>query len=136
MVSLISAQDELLRLTGSTGNPVATLTTTTTNTGAYFGADRDITFYLMVGGAVTGTSPTLDVKFQDSADGSSYTDLGVAFPQQVTTVGTVVGNLGDFPAVSVRTKPGRPYLKVVETLGGTSPNFGSVAVLHSPPTPW
>jgi hypothetical protein len=136
MVSLISNQDELLRLTGSTGNPLETVTTTGNGTGANYGADRNVQFFLMAAGAVTGTSPTLDVKFQDSADGTTYTDLGVSFPQATTTVGTVIGNLGDFPTVMVHTKPGRPYLRVVKTVGGTTPSFGSMAVLHTPPTSW
>lgn len=129
-------QDELLRLTGSTGNPYQTITTTFTGTGAYFGADRTIPFWLVIAGTVTGTSPTQDVKFQDSADGSSYTDRGVAFPQQTTSMASAVGNLSDFPMVSVTTRSGRPYLRVICTSGGTSPSFGSLAVLHGSPTPW
>lgn len=133
----LPAQDELLRLTGSTGNPLMTLTTTYTGTGAYYGADRHVDFFLMAGGAVSGTSPTLDVKFQDSADGSSYTDIGVAFTQVTTTMAVATGSLSDFPQRTVITRPGRPYLKVVATTGGTSPSFGSFAVLHGGPmTSW
>jgi hypothetical protein len=85
---------------------------------------------------VTGTSPTMTIKFQDSADNSTYTDIGMAFPQQVTTMATATGALADLPTVAVKTKPGRPYLRIVKTIGGTSPSFGSVAVLHGPATPW
>lgn len=132
----IPPQDELLRLTGSTGNPVELVTTTANGTGAYYGAERTTLQYLMISGAVTGTSPTLVVKFQDSADGSSYTDMGIAFPSQSTTMAVGTGNLSDFPVVSVRTVAGRPYLRVVKTAGGTSPSFTGVAVLHAAPTPW
>lgn len=134
----IPEQDELLRLTGSTGNPLELVTTTANGTGAYYGADRSAQFWLMVAGAVTGASATLDVKFQDSPDGvtSNYTDMGVAFPQQGTSMASAVGNLGDFPTVMLRTRTGRPYLRVVKTVGGTSPSFTGVAVLHGGPTPW
>lgn len=124
-----SAQDELLRLTGSTNNVFETVTTTANGTGAYYGANRTFTFQLVVAGTVGGTTPTLDVKFQDSADGSSYTDIGVAFPQQTTTMATATGSISAaFPTASVRTKDGRPYLRVVKTTGGTSPSFASVGV--------
>jgi hypothetical protein len=129
-------QDEALRLTGSTNNPLETITGTGNGTGAYYGADRTVSLWLMIAGAVTGTSPTLDIKIQDSADGSSFTDYGLAFPQQTTTQNTVVGNLADLPRISVTTKPGRPYLRVVKTVGGTSPSFASVAVLHEPARPF
>lgn len=132
MPNLLPPQDELLRLTGSTGNPFETVTTTANGTGAYYGPDRTVPFWLIVGGTVTGTSPTLDIKFQDSADGSSYTDMGVAFPQQTTTMGSAIGNLSDFPRAVIITKSTRPYVRVAKTVGGTSSSFASVAVLHGP----
>jgi hypothetical protein len=132
----IPPQDELLRLTGSTGTPLETVTTTANGTGAYYGADRTSIQYLVIAGAVAGTGPTLVVKFQDSADGSTYTDMGIAFPQQATTMSVATGSLSDFPSVSVKMAAGRPYLRVVKTTGGTSPSFTGVAVLHSAPTPW
>lgn len=136
MANLLPPQDELLRLTGSTGTPFETVTTTANGTGAYYGADRVVQFWLVLGGAVTGTTPTLDVKFQDSADGSTYTDIGTAFPQRTTTASTTTGSLADFPTTALKTKPGRPYLRVVKTVGGTSPSFASVAVLHGPSQPF
>lgn len=139
MVSLISNQDELLRLTGSTGNPFETITTTANGTGAYYGPSRTVRLDLVIAGVVGGTTPTLAVKVQDSADGSSYTDMSpaMAFPQQTTTMATASGALATaFPSLTVTTKADRPYLRVVKTVGGTSPSFGSVAVLHSPPVPW
>lgn len=139
MVSLISNQDELLRLTGSTGNPFETVTTTANGTGAYYGPGRTVLLHLIVAGAVSGTTPTLAVKIQDSADGTTYTDMSpaMAFPSQTTTMATATGALPTaFPSLAVRTGTSRPYLRVVKTVGGTSPSFGSVAVLHSPPTSW
>lgn len=129
MPMLPSAQDESLRLTGTTNNPYETITTTANGTGAYYGANRTFLFQLVIAGTVAGTSPTLVVKFQDSADNSSYTDLGVAFPSQSTTMATATGSIAEFPTMAVTTKTGRPYLRIVRTVTGTSPSFGSVAVL-------
>ena len=134
MPNLLPPQDELLRLTGTTGNPFETITTTANGTGAYYGPDRLVQFWEIVAGAVGGTSPTLDIKFQDSADNSSFTDMGVSFPQQTTTMGAATGSLADFPHLALVTKPTRPYLRIVKTVSGTSPSFASVAVLHGPPT--
>lgn len=133
-ITSISNQDELLRLTGSTGNPFETVTTTGNGTGAYYGADRTVQQHLVIAGTVSGTSPTLVVKFQDSADGTTYADMGVAFPSQSTTMSAATGSLSAFPTVALKTQPGRPYVRVVKTVGGASASFGSVAVLHSPPT--
>lgn len=126
-----SAPDELLRLTGTAnGTWFESVTTTANGTGAYYGANRTFTFVMLIPGAVTGTTPTLDVKFQDSADGSTYTDIGVAFPQQTTTQAVATGSISAaFPVASVRTKNGRPYLRLTKTVGGTAPVFASIAVL-------
>lgn len=132
MASLLPPQDELLRLTGSTNNPVETITTTANGTGAYYGPNRTVPMYLMVSGAVTGTSPTLDVKFQDSVDGVTYADMGVSFAQVTTTMNVVTGSLADFPKRAITTTATRPYVRVVKTLGGTSPSFVGLAVLHGP----
>jgi len=69
-------------------------------------------------GAVSGTTPTLDVKFQDADDnsGTNAADLpGVAFTQQ--TAGPLVKQLA-FPANSSRR-----WVRIVMTLGGTTPSF-------------
>lgn len=123
-------QDELLRLTGTVGNAFETIATTANGTGRYYGSDQTFGFKLLISGTVSGTSPTLDVKFQDSADDVTYTDIGVAFAQQTTSMATATGSLAAFPTATVRTKAARPYLRVVKTVGGTSPSFGNVAVLH------
>jgi hypothetical protein len=62
---------------------------------------------------VTGTSPTLDVKFQDSYDGTNWVDVASgAFAQKTAANSSslVLSNVG-------------PYLRAVQTVGGTSPNF-------------
>jgi hypothetical protein len=135
MATTIPAQDELLRLTGSTGNSLETISTTANGTGAYYGPGRTVNFWLAVGSAA-GTGPTLAVKFQDSTDPTTgYTDVGVAFPTVTGAAGTAVGSLSDFPAIAFKTSTTRPYLRVVKTIGGTSAVF-SMAVYHGAPTGW
>ena len=63
--------------------------------------------------AVSGTSPTLDVKFQDSYDGTNWVDVASGAFSQKTATGAsslVLSNVG-------------PYLRAVRTRGGTSPSF-------------
>lgn len=62
--------------------------------------------------ASSGTSPTLDVKIQDSADGANWTDTGAAFSQSTTTG---IKRL-------VVTDVSR-YIRAVATIGGTTPSF-------------
>lgn len=66
--------------------------------------------------AVSGTTPTLDVKIQESADGTTWTDL-VAFTQ---ATGPTVQE--KFATATKR------FIRSVATVGGTSPNF-TAAVL-------
>lgn len=63
--------------------------------------------------AVSGTSPTLTVKFQTSDDGTDWYDLGESFAQQ-----TAVNK----PAVLKLANIGR-HLRAVWTIGGTTPSF-------------
>lgn len=70
-------------------------------------------------GAVTGTTPTLDIKVQDSADNSSFADVSpaVAFAQKVTAS----ANTND--SIVVDTRAVRRYIKLYGTAGGTTPSF-------------
>jgi hypothetical protein len=80
----------------------------------YSQGDAQTFNFLLSVGARTGTSPTLDVKVQHSDDGSTgWADVtGGAF-SQTTNVG--------FKELTVKNT--KRYLRVVRTLGGTSPNF-------------
>jgi hypothetical protein len=63
--------------------------------------------------AASGTSPTLDIKFQDSYDGTNWVDVASgAFAQKTAAnySSLVLTNVG-------------PYLRAVQTRGGTSPSF-------------
>lgn len=75
-------------------------------------------------GAASGTTPTLDVKIQDSADNSSWADVsGAAFAQK-TAAAFAELNVGQT----------RRYIRAVGTVGGTTPSFtyAVIAVLGDP----
>ena len=67
--------------------------------------------------AGTGTSPTLDVKLQESANDSDWSDISGATFTQVTDGGA------GFEKISINTNDTERYLRAVATLGGTSPVF-------------
>lgn len=65
----------------------------------------------------SGTLPTLDVKLQDSADNSSFADISPAVAiTQVTTVASV-------QKLVVNVQSIRRYVRIVQTLGGTTPVY-------------
>lgn len=94
----------------STGAAVtATQTSSKVNAGGYGVA---VKAFLNIT-TVTGTSPTLVVKFQDSADGTNYVDVpsGAFTSQNATGINSLVlTNVG-------------PYLRAVQTVGGTTPSY-------------
>lgn len=67
--------------------------------------------------AKSGTSPTMDIKVQESDDGSTWYDLAV-FPQM-----TAVGQWNR------KVKTERERLRLDYNVGGTSPSFTLVAGL-------
>lgn len=70
--------------------------------------------------AVAGTTPTLDVTLEQSANGTSG---WAAVPGAALTQLTAAGNRIGFAA------PTQPYVRVVATIGGTTPAItGRVAV--------
>jgi hypothetical protein len=66
---------------------------------------------------VSGTTPTADLKIQDSADNSSFADIVPA--ASFTQVTTVAGR----QKMSLNKNELRRYVRVVATLGGTSPVY-------------
>lgn len=101
-------------------NTTTTLSTSeTSDAGVNFGAadQRNLTYVVQVPLAPTGTSPTLDVKIQESTDGTTWVDL-VVF-SQITAKGRYY-----------RTVRGRlPYRRQYSTVGGSGTiNFGAVVV--------
>ncbi len=72
--------------------------------------------------AGTGTSPTMDVKIQDSADGSTgWADVSGATFTQVTTAVSL-------QSLSLNTRGMKRYIRAVATIGGTTPSFTCNAI--------
>ncbi len=110
------AYDALLTPTGSQGGVGQSAMRDTLAAGAnnldgvFVGSNRDFTAHLIVPAAPTGDgSPTIDVKLQDSADGSSFADMGIAFAQLTAIQTAVLQKSG-------RTTNGRPYVRGVATV--------------------
>ena len=73
---------------------------------------------LDAGAATAGTSPTLDVKLQESSDDSTYSDISGATFTQVTD------SAASHQTLRLDLKPLKRYIRVVATVGGTStPTF-------------
>ena len=73
--------------------------------------DTDGVWVEVVCTAKSGTSPTIDLKIQESDDDSTYNDV-VVFPQ-ITTTGRWVRK--------VQSK--KAYLRMAADVGGTTPSF-------------
>ena len=67
--------------------------------------------------AGSGTSPTLDVKLQDSANNSDWSDISGKTFTQVTDGGA------GFEKISINCNDVRRSVRAVATLGGTTPAF-------------
>jgi hypothetical protein len=96
---------------------IATVTANANGTGVDI---RDYIANLLIVANVkqgTGTTPTLDLKIQDSADNSSFADVsGYTFTQ-------VTNSADSFQTLSADTRNLRRYIRVVATVGGTTPSF-------------
>lgn len=96
-------------INSSTGAAVtATQTSSKVNAGTY----NTVKAYLNIT-AVSGTTPTLVVKFQDSPDGTIWVDIpSGAFSSQTAaaTLSLAIANVG-------------PFVRAVQTITGTTPSF-------------
>ena len=104
--------------------PAAQLTTTTTTAAVNFGSNLTGKVLLLTDiGTLGGTSPTVSCQLQTSAtSGGSYTNFGSAFG---TATGFTQQNI-DLEALP------NPFVKVVITIGGTSPTV-PIAILAVTP---
>lgn len=97
----------------------STRTATVTGTGvdlAPYAATGDINIKIVADvGTVTGTTPTLDIKIQDSDDNSSFSDITGATFTQITATGA--------GAVEIHTRTAKRYIRAVGTIAGTTPSF-------------
>tara|TARA_R110002110_G_scaffold199101_1_gene409859 strand:- start:1 stop:384 length:384 start_codon:yes stop_codon:yes gene_type:complete len=79
--------------------------------------------FVLATSAGGGTSPTLDVKLQDSADGSTgWADISGAAFTQVTDAADATADLGIWANAVKR------YVRAVVTISGTSPTFDCALV--------
>lgn len=78
---------------------------------------------ILTSSAGGGTSPTLAVKIQDSADNSSFADVSGLTFTGLTGAADATEAIG-FEADSVRR-----YVRAVITIGGTSPTFDMAVLL-------
>lgn len=94
----------------------AAATTTVNGTGIDISRSDSVTFVVMFG-AISGTSPTYDFKVQESDDNSTWTDIaGAAHTTKNASAASSV-----LPGLTVRTA--KRYVRSVETIGGTTPSF-------------
>lgn len=104
-------------LTQSTLFPTAARTTTTNGPAVDVRGQKGIAAVILDSAAGTGTTPTMDVKIQDSADGATgWADVpGATFAQVTATASQQKIGL-DLDAC-------RGYIRAVATIGGTTPSF-------------
>lgn len=87
-----------------------------------FPTARDGVMHVTVHQQPTGTSPTLDVKLQDSADGANFADISGAAIAQFTG-----GSQQTTKRVAVPAQIGR-YVRCMAAIGGTSTPAYTVTV--------
>lgn len=102
-----------------------TLVAPSTRTATVTGTGIDLQQYAATGninlkivadvGTVTGTTPTLDIKIQESDDNSSFSDITGATFTQITATGA--------GAVEIHTCTIKRYIRAVGTIAGTTPSF-------------
>ena len=103
-----------------TGLSPQTITSTTNGSTADMISGDGSCFAVQQVGTVSGTSPTLAGKIQESSDGSTWTNVNNAAFASVTASNS-------YQAVSFeRTKR---YLRYVGTVGGTSLSFAVAVVI-------
>lgn len=109
----------ILNAGSSPGSKTSTITGTALNLQGYQGTVAIVQDV----GTVSGTTPTLDGKIQDSADGSTgWGDVtGYTFTQVTTSTNIQVLN--------VDPRFTKQYIRYIGTIAGTTPNFSMDVVL-------
>ncbi len=79
-------------------------------------------------GAVTGTSPTFDAKWQESPDNSTFTDVAGFSNLSITQI-TSGNQLKTMEIRPSQLSAGKRYVRVAVTIGGTSPSFTCAVIL-------
>ena len=96
----------------------AAMTSTTTGSAVDFNAGdmHAMNYRVVVSGSVTGTTPKIVLKIQESADKSSWSDV-YTFPD--------ITGVGEW---NKKIRCSKRWRRAVATVSGTSPSFGSVKV--------
>lgn len=113
---MTAIQDIAGQLTLTALLATAARTATANGTGVDCRALRGRALVILDSAAGTGTTPTLDVKLQDSADNSSFADITGATFTQVT-------NAASLQSIAVNLDGARRYVRAVSTIAGTTPSF-------------
>ena len=95
---------------------IAARTSTVTGTGVDVSGYTGPLMIVQDVGTVSGTSPTLAGKLQDSPDDSTYTDISGATFTSVTASNST-------QTIQVNADSVAKYIRYVGTIGGTSPSF-------------
>lgn len=128
------AFDALTWLTGTATNPEEDITATGNSAYKFVGENTAMVFEARVMGAVTGTSPTLDMVIAAASDAAGTGSVTIAtFAQLTATHSNVVGD-GTGPArVAGITPDSKGWIRLQKTIGGTStPTFNDVTVVPIP----
>ena len=110
-------QQNLDKLTVTAGVATAAKTSTATSSAIdLLEFDGDI-LLVLDSAAGTGSSPTLDIKIQDSdASSGTYGDLSGATFTQVT-------GSASMQTLVINKDSAERYIKIVQTIGGSTPSF-------------
>lgn len=96
---------------------IAARTTTVTTSAVDLRTYKGVAKILQTVGVVSGTTPTLDGKIQQSADGSTdWLDITGATFTQVTASDS-------YQSIGVDLRKTRGYIRYVGTIAGTTPSF-------------
>lgn len=114
MSKIIDTKNEL---TVGTVSDIAARTSTVTASAFDLGAYQGVVTVVQAVGTVSGTSPTLDGKVQDSSDGSTgWADVTGATFTQVTASNSV-------QTYGLDSRGCKRYIRYVGTIAGTTPSF-------------
>jgi len=109
-------------LTQTSVSAIAARTATVTATGVDVRGYKGGLVVQQLVGAVTGTTPTLDGKLQQSSDNSTWSDItGAAFAQVTAS--------DSFQKIGIDVRLTGGYIRYVGTIAGTTPSFTMGVVL-------
>jgi hypothetical protein len=129
--------DETHRLLGTAGDPRQTLTATGSGTWRFVGKNKAYRAQMRIGGAVSGTNPTLDMRVQQAATSGGVATTVATFTQATASqVGyTTSGGTPRYEVPGTQDPPEQifaatqDWIRVDYTVGGSaSPSFGNVSV--------